>query len=114
MKNDRSRCGSPVARATTVAAAWTALTLALAARADTPRIANVSVVPRDAQTAQVRFDLTWPNASRSGMRHDAVWVFFKARAEGRAEWRHPRLVADPPAPAGAASGGAVVNPKGFG
>lgn len=70
--------------------------------ADTPQIGNIAVVPRDAKTAQVRFDLTWPNAARPGVHHVALWVFFKARAEGN-EWRHVRLVADK-----------VLNPTGYG
>lgn len=64
---------------------------------DTPstvRLANVTVVARDAKTATVRFDLAWQNAWRHEVNHDAVWVFFKARANGAGEWQPVRLVAD--------------------
>jgi hypothetical protein len=80
-----------------------ALLGAEAARADTPRIENLQATPRDAQTAQVKFDLTWPHAARPGTHHVALWVFFKARAPDRAEWRPVRLVADK-----------VLNPTGYG
>ena len=72
-------------------------------RADAPRISNIKVTPRDAKTAQVGFDLSWPNAVRHGLNHAALWVFFKVRVEGQAEWRHLRLVADK-----------VLNPAGYG
>jgi hypothetical protein len=80
-----------------------ALLAAGAARADTPQISNIKMSPRDAKTAQVRFDLTWPNAVRPGTHDVALWVFFKARSAGSAEWRHLRLVADQ-----------VLNPTGYG
>jgi len=69
----------------------------------TLRIENVTVVPRDARTAYVKFDIAWDNSWRHEANHDAVWVFFKVRAEGAAEWQHVRLAADK-----------VLNPKGFG
>jgi len=52
-----------------------------AARAGNLKFENVSVKPRDAKTATVTFDIAWSNAWRRGSFHDAVWVFFKARAE---------------------------------
>jgi hypothetical protein len=90
---------------------------ASAVRADTPQLGNLQASPRDAKTAQVSFDLTWPNAAQPGTHHVALWVFFKARAPGSAEWRHVRLATDPPSSGGsgaASPGGVVVNPKGFG
>ena len=66
-------------------------------------IENVTVVPRDAKTATVTFDISWGNSWRDKTNHDAAWVFFKARAEGQTEWRHVRLTAD-----------RVVNPTGYG
>jgi hypothetical protein len=80
-----------------------ALLGARAVRADTPQIDNIKVSPRDAKTAQVGFDLTWPNAAQPGVNHVALWVFFKARAQGSAEWRPVRLTADK-----------VLNPTGYG
>ena len=80
-----------------------ALLSAWSVRADTPRIDNIKVSPRDAKTAQVRFDLVWPNAAQPGTHHVALWVFFKARAQGNAEWRPVRLAADK-----------VLNPTGYG
>jgi len=86
---------------------WTLAAMALltagTVRADTPQIGNITVVPRDAKTAQVKFDLTWPNAARPGVHHVALWVFFKVRAPGSTEWRHVRLTADK-----------VLNPAGYG
>jgi len=93
------------ARRLALAVTGAVLLAAGAAGADTPQVSNVTVVPRDGQTAQVRFDLTWPDAVRPGTHHVALWVFFKAGDQGSAQWRHVRL---------AASNGAVVNPKGFG
>ncbi len=91
------------ARRLTLAVTGAVLLAAYAVRADTPQIGNIAVVPRDAKTAQVSFDLTWPNAARPGVHHVALWVFFKARPPGSAEWRHLRLVADK-----------VLNPAGYG
>jgi len=72
-----------------------------AARAVT--IENVTVAPRDARTAYVKFDIAWDKSWRHEANHDAVWVFFKVRAEGGSEWQHVRLVADK-----------VLNPTGYG
>ena len=67
------------------------------------RIENVTVVPRDARTATVKFDISWPESWRDKTNHDAAWVFFKVRADGTADWQHVRLVADK-----------VLNPTGYG
>jgi hypothetical protein len=67
------------------------------------RIENVAVAPRDARTAILRFDIAWPDSWRDKTNHDAVWVFFKVRAEGKADWQHARLAAD-----------RVLNPTGYG
>jgi len=84
-----------------VALACVLLLGAGAARAVT--ITNVTVVPRDTKTATVRFDIAWENSWRHEVNHDAVWVFFKVRAEGETEWQHIRLVAD-----------RMLNPTGYG
>jgi hypothetical protein len=61
-------------------------------------------VPRDAKTALVSFDIQWKYSWRQeGNSHDAVWVFFKVRPEGAADWQPVRLVADK-----------VRNPTGYG
>ena len=73
------------------------------ARAGKLRIENVTVAPRDALTATVRFDIAWGNSWRHEANHDAIWVFFKVRAEGATDWQHVRLVADK-----------VLNPTGYG
>jgi len=65
-----------------------------AARAQEARIENVTVTPRDAKTATVKFDIAWDDSWRNETNHDAAWVFFKVRAEGAAQWQHVRLVAD--------------------
>ena len=67
------------------------------------RIANVTVAPRDAATATVSFDISWPNSWRYGNSFDAAWVFFKVRGAGSAGWQHGKLAADK-----------VLNPAGFG
>ena len=73
-------------------------------------IANVTLAPRDATTATIRFDISWHGVSwerecafRNETSHTAAWVFFKVRPEGVAEWQHARLAADK-----------VVNPAGYG
>ena len=68
----------------------------------TARIANVVIAPRDAKTATVTFDVSWADSWRHEANHDAVWVFFKVRAEGGKEWQPVRLVADK-----------VLNPSGY-
>jgi hypothetical protein len=63
---------------------------------------NVAVRPRDAKTAFITFDIAWQASWRHDVNHDAVWVFFKARANDSTEWQHVRLAAD-----------RVLNPKGY-
>jgi len=67
------------------------------------RIENVTVTPRDPRTAVVRFDIAWDSSWRDKTNHDAAWVFFKVRADGKADWQHIRLAADK-----------VLNPTGCG
>jgi hypothetical protein len=69
----------------------------------TLRVENVRLVPRDATTATITFDVGWADSWRHEGNHDAAWVFFKVRPAGSAEWQHVRLAADK-----------VVNPTGFG
>jgi formylglycine-generating enzyme required for sulfatase activity len=57
-------------------------------------IENVTVVPRDAKTAAITFDISWNGSWRTEINHDAAWVFFKIQPKGEATWRHARLVAD--------------------
>lgn len=71
-------------------------------RADTVTIVNVKTTPRDDKTALLSFDLSWGRSFRHEINHDAVWVFFKAKPQGAAEWRHVRLSADK-----------VLNPTGY-
>ena len=70
---------------------------------DALRIENVTVTPRDPRTAVVRFDIAWDSSWRDKTNHDAAWVFFKVRADGKADWQHIRLAADK-----------VLNPTGCG
>jgi hypothetical protein len=67
------------------------------------RIENVTVATRDARTAAIAFDISWPDSWRNKTNHDAAWVFFKARAAGATEWQHVKLEADK-----------VLNPSGYG
>jgi hypothetical protein len=73
-------------RARAVAIACALLLGASTARAEL-RIANVTVSPRDARTATVKFDVSWDDSWRDKTNHDAAWVFFKARADDTSEWR---------------------------
>jgi len=90
-------------RARAVAFANVVLLIAGAARAQDARIENVTVAPRDAKTATVKFDIAWDKSWRDKTNHDAAWVFFRVRAEGATDWQHVRLVADK-----------VLNPTGYG
>ena len=79
--------------------------------ASTVKIGKVTVEPRDGKTRIVRFDLSWENSWRHEVNHDAIWVFFKVRAEGGAEWQHVRLAADKglnPTGYGQAKGGTLL------
>lgn len=73
------------------------------AKGDGLAVRNVLVAPRDATTATVSFDVAWEHSWRRGSFHDAAWVFFKTRADGKSPWRPVRLAADK-----------VVNPTGYG
>jgi len=66
------------------------------------QIENVTLAARDAQTAIVTFDISWPNSWRDKTNHDAAWVFFKFQTDKKTGWRHARLAADK-----------VLNPKGY-
>ena len=98
-----ARHGDPFTRARAVAIACGLLLGTGAARAQHVRIKNVTVAPRDARTATVRFDIAWDKSWRDKVNHDAAWVFFKVRAEGDTHWQHVRLAADK-----------VLNPTGYG
>ena len=63
------------------------------ARADNLKIENVTVAPRDARIATLKFDISWADSWRHEVNHDAAWLFFKARADDKSEWQHVRLVA---------------------
>ncbi len=63
---------------------------------------NGVILPRDEKTATLKFGISF-NAFRQDLTHNAVWIFFKVRAEGTNEWQHVRLAADK-----------VMNPTGYG
>ena len=106
---NRSGNGYPFAPAQAVAIACVLLLGAGAAHAGWPdhpktvRIEKVTVAPRDAKTATMSFNLSWNGSWRHEGNHDAVWVFFRVRAEGATEWQRVRLVAD-----------RALNPTGYG
>ena len=78
-----------------VAIACVLLLGAAAGGAEEPlKIENLTTAPRDASTAFVRFDISWDKSWRDEKNHDAAWVFFKVRADEKAEWQHLRLAAD--------------------
>ncbi len=55
-------------------------------------ITNLTIKPRDDSTAYVKFDIQWENSWRyTNINHDAAWVFFKVKPEGRTEWEHVTL-----------------------
>jgi len=99
----RSRNGYTLASAGAAAIACALMLGVGAARAQEARIENITVTPRDAKTATVKFDIAWDDSWRDKTNHDAAWVFFKVRTEGAAQWQHVRLVADK-----------VLNPTGYG
>ena len=66
-------------------------------------IDSVSIANKDGKTATITFDITWEESFRDEHNHDAAWVFFKARTDEPAEWKHVRLMADK-----------VINPTGYG
>ena len=102
MNKQRRKETRNVCRSARLAIASALLLGAVAARADNLKIENVTVSPRDARTATVRFDISWENSWRHEANHDAAWVFFKVRADDKSDWQPVRLVAD-----------RVVNPSGF-
>lgn len=67
------------------------------------QLANLKTVPRDAKTVTLQFDIAWPDSWRDATNHDAMWVFFKTRPAGKADWTHVKLVAD-----------RILNPAGYG
>ena len=67
------------------------------------RIENLTVAPRNAKTATIKFDIAWEDSWRDVDNYDAAWVFFKVRARGRREWQHVELAAD-----------RALNPTGYG
>jgi hypothetical protein len=100
---NRSGNGYTLTSARAVAIACGLLLGEGAARADKLRIENVTVAPRDARTATVRFDIAWDKSWRDKTNHDAAWVFFKVRADDKSDWQPVRLAADK-----------VLNPAGYG
>jgi len=103
MNKQRRKGTRNVRRSARLAIASVLLLGAVAARADNLKIENVTVSPRDARTATVRFDISWDNSWRHEANHDAAWVFFKVRVDDKSDWRHVRLAADK-----------VLNPAGYG
>jgi len=99
----RSRVGYRLASAGAAAIACALMLGACTARAQDARIENVTVAPRDAKTATVKFDIAWDDSWRDKTNHDATWVFFKVRADDKSDWQHVRLAADK-----------VLNPTGYG
>jgi len=80
-------------------------------------INNITVIPRDDETAVIQFDLAWGGSWRTEVNHDAVWVFFKFRTENdpvKGGWRHVFLKADPPSQGSSGVAGKVLNPTGYG
>ncbi len=67
------------------------------------QIENGTIIPRDAKTATLTFDVSYHGCFRGDLSHDATWLFFKVRAEGSSDWQHVRLSADK-----------VMNPTGYG
>ncbi|MEI6211746.1 MAG: hypothetical protein WCR06_08985 [bacterium] len=72
---------------------------------------NGVILPRDEKRATLKFDISF-NAFRQDLSHNAVWIFFKVRAEGSNEWQHVRLDADQvmnPTSYGCTNGNAAVD-----
>ncbi len=61
-------------------------------RANNLVLTNVMLKPLDDTRAFVQFDLSWENSWRyTNINHDAAWVFFKVKPEGRSAWEHATL-----------------------
>jgi formylglycine-generating enzyme required for sulfatase activity len=76
-----------------------------AAWANNLSITNVTVTPRDATTAYVKFDISWQNSWRyTNINHDAAWVFFKAQPELQTYWTNVILEYSGVNPTGCSTG----------
>ena len=81
--------------------------LAASASANNVAVSNIVLKSQDVGNKRVfvEFDLSWDNAWRNALNHDAAWVFVKFRAPGSNNWEHAYLstnsAAHAPAPAGA-------------
>ena len=58
------------------------------------RIENVTLAPRDAKSALLRFDISWDDSWRTTTNYDAAWVFFKTQPVDGMNWQHVKLVSD--------------------
>ncbi len=55
-------------------------------------LTNMVLKPLDDTRARVQFDISWANSWRhTNINHDAAWVFFKVKSEGRSDWEHVTL-----------------------
>ena len=65
-------------------------------------IDDLTVAPRDEETAVLTFDIAWKDSWRDKINHDAAWLFFKVQPDDKSQWQHLRLAADK-----------VLNPMGY-
>jgi formylglycine-generating enzyme required for sulfatase activity len=86
--------------------------------ADTLRIGNIRLDNHNPSLSSVDviFSLSWGNAWRNNLNHDAVWVFVKHRRKPDGAWRHTRgfgvtLPAHAEALAVSDSSGVFIRPK---
>lgn len=106
----RERVRERVKASVTVLFAALILGTTMVSQANNLQLANTVM-----EQTVIKFDISWENSWRldgvsegDGYFHDAVWVFFKARAEGEEEWRHVKLAKAGVNPEGS-NGGSIGN-----
>ena len=67
------------------------MTAGSSVQANNLTLTNITVKGRDSRTALIKFDISWENSWRHGVKgdplyfHDAAWVFFKVRPESQTD-----------------------------
>ncbi len=57
-----------------------------------------------ANTVNVKFDLSWQNAWKDGVNHDAIWVFMKYSDDDGQTWKHATMAISGTNPSGFSAG----------
>jgi formylglycine-generating enzyme required for sulfatase activity len=83
-----------------------AIAFASAAWANGLTITNGEVLDQNTaqSTVNVQFDLSWQNAWKDGVNHDAVWLFMKYSDDDGVTWNHATMAISGTNPSGFSSG----------